>query len=79
MFPKDWNEILCDKNTDRKKAIAETITIKVPEAEELVPMLCYEDIEPFNVIYQTAEDFDSFRWIIIWYSIRQMMKLKRYM
>ena len=53
---KDWNEILCDKNADRKKAIAETITIKVPEAEELVPMLCYEDIEPFNVIYQTAED-----------------------
>mgnify|MGYP004565363765 FL=1 len=53
---KDRNEILCDKNADRKKAIAETITIKVPEAEELVPMLCYEDIEPFNVIYQTAED-----------------------
>lgn len=26
----------------------------------------------------TAEDFDSFQWIIIWYSIRQMMKLKRY-
>ena len=25
---KDWNEILCDKNADRKKAIAETITIK---------------------------------------------------
>mgnify|MGYP000261326851 FL=1 len=34
---KDWNEILCDKNADRKKAIAETITIKVPETEELVP------------------------------------------
>ena len=46
---KDWNEILCDKNTDRKKAIAETITIKVPEAEELVPMLCYEDIEQTSV------------------------------
>ena len=29
---KDWNEILCDKNTDRKKAIAETITIKLPES-----------------------------------------------
>ena len=29
---KDWNEILCDKNADRKKAIAETITIKVPES-----------------------------------------------
>ena len=27
----------------------------------------------------TAEDFDSFQWIITWYSIRQMMKLKRYM
>ena len=46
---KDWNEILCDKNADRKKAIAETITIKVPETEELVPMLCYEDIEQTNV------------------------------
>ena len=46
---KDWNEILCDKNADRTKAIAETITIKVPEAEELVPMLCYEDIEQTSV------------------------------
>ena len=46
---KDWNEILCDKNADRKKAIAETITIKVPESEELVPMLCYEDIEQTSV------------------------------
>ena len=46
---KDWNEILCDKNTDRKKAITETITIKVPEKEELVPMLCYEDIEQTSV------------------------------
>ena len=46
---KDWNEILCDKNTDRKKAIAETITIKVPETEELVPMLCYEDIKQTSV------------------------------
>lgn len=46
---KDWNEILCDKNADRKKAIAETITIKVPEAEDLVPMLCYEDIEQTSV------------------------------
>ena len=46
---KDWNEILCDKNTDRKKAIAETITIKVPESEEMVPMLCYEDIEQTSV------------------------------
>lgn len=46
---KDWNEILCDKNADRKKAIAETITIKVLEAEELVPMLCYEDIEQTSV------------------------------
>ena len=49
LFPKDWNEILCDKNADRKKAIAETITIKVPETEELVPMLCYEDIEQTSV------------------------------
>ena len=46
---KDWNEILCDKNADRKKAIAETITMKVPETEELVPMLCYEDIEQTSV------------------------------
>ena len=46
---KDWNEILCDKNADRKKAIAETITIKESEAEELVPMLCYEDIEQTSV------------------------------
>ena len=46
---KDWNEILCDKNADRKKAIAETITIKVPETEELVPMLCYEDIKQTSV------------------------------
>ena len=54
---KDWNEILCDKNADRKKAIAETITIKVPEAEELVPMLCYEDIE------QTSVDWLCFPYI----------------
>ena len=46
---KDWNEIFCDKNADRKKAIAETITIKVPETEELVPMLCYEDIKQTSV------------------------------
>ena len=46
---KDWNEILCDKNADRKNAITETITIKVPEVEELVPMLCYEDIEQTSV------------------------------
>lgn len=32
----------------------------------------------YKVMY-TAGDFDSFQWIIIWYSIRQMMKLKRYM
>ena len=48
-YKKDWNEILCDKNADRKKAIAETITIKVPESEEMVPMLCYEDIEQTSV------------------------------
>ena len=24
----------------------------------------------------TAEDFESFRWIIIWYFTKQMMKLK---
>ena len=48
-YKKDWNEILCDKNADRKKAIAETITIKVPESEERVPMLCYEDIEQTSV------------------------------
>ena len=46
---KDWNEILCDKGVDRKKAITETITIKIPEKEELVPMLCYEDIEQTSV------------------------------
>ena len=46
---KDWNEILCDKNVDRKKAIAETVTMKAPEKEELVPMLCYEDIEQTSV------------------------------
>ena len=48
-YKKDWNEILCDKNADRKKAIAETITIKVSESEEMVPMLCYEDIEQTSV------------------------------
>ena len=48
-YKKDWNEILCDKGVDRKKAIAETITIKVPESEERVPMLCYEDIEQTSV------------------------------
>ena len=41
--------ILCDKNADRKKAIAETLTIKVSETEDLVPMLCYEDIEQTSV------------------------------
>ena len=46
---KDWNEILCDKNADRKKSIIETVTMKVPEKEELVPMLCYEDIEQTSV------------------------------
>ena len=46
---KDWNEILCDKNADRKKAIIETVTMKVPEKEELVPMLCYENIEQTSV------------------------------
>ena len=46
---KDWNEILCDKNADRKKSIIETVTMKVPEKEALVPMLCYEDIEQTSV------------------------------
>ena len=46
---KDWNEILCDKNADRKKSIIETVTMKVPEKEDLVPMLCYEDIEQTSV------------------------------
>ena len=46
---KDWNGILCDKNVDRKKAIAETVTMKAPEKEALVPMLCYEDIEQTSV------------------------------
>ena len=44
---KDWNEILCDKSADRKKAIIETVTMKAPE--ELVPMLYYEDIEQTSV------------------------------
>ena len=46
---KDWNEILCDKNADRKKSIIETVTMKVPEKEELVPRVCYEDIEQTSV------------------------------
>ena len=33
----------------------------------------YEE-EPWH-----SRDFDSFRWIIIWYFTKQMMKLKRYM
>ncbi len=37
------------KNADRKKAIIETVTMKAPEKEELVPMLCYEDIEQTSV------------------------------
>ena len=39
----------CDKNADRKKAIIETVTMIAPEKEELVPMLCYEDIEQTSV------------------------------
>ncbi len=35
------------KSADRKKAIIETVTMKAPE--ELVPMLCYEDIEQTSV------------------------------
>ena len=39
---KDWNEILCDENADRKKVIQETVTMKMQEKEALVPMLCYK-------------------------------------
>ena len=46
---KDWNEILCDENADRKKVIQETVTMKMQEKEALVPMLCYEDIEQTSV------------------------------
>ena len=46
---KDWNEILCDENTDRKKVIQETVTMKMQEKEALVPMLCYKDIEQTSV------------------------------
>ena len=46
---KDWNEILCDENADRKKVIQETVTMKMQENEALVPMLCYKDIEQTSV------------------------------
>ena len=46
---KDWNEILCDENADRKKVIQETVTMKMQEKEALVPMLCYKDIEQTSV------------------------------
>ncbi len=46
---KDWNEILCDENSDRKKVIQETVTMKMQEKEALVPMLCYKDIEQTSV------------------------------
>ena len=46
---KDWNEILCDENGDRKKVIQETVTMKMQEKEALVPMLCYKDIEQTSV------------------------------
>ncbi len=42
-------------------------------------ILCRTEIGFMRKNRGTAEDFDSFQWIIIWYSIRQMMKLKRYM
>lgn len=32
---KDWNEILCDENADRKKVIQETVTMKMQEKEAL--------------------------------------------
>ena len=46
---KDWNEILCDENADRKKVIQETVTMKMQEKEALVSMLCYKDIEQTSV------------------------------
>ena len=46
---KDWNEILCDENADRKKVIQETVTMKMQEKEAVVPMLCYKDIEQTSV------------------------------
>ena len=47
---KDWNEVLCKEEADRKKVIEETITMKeVSEKKALVPMLCYEDIEQTSV------------------------------
>ena len=46
---KDWNEILCDENADRKKVIQETVTMKMQEKEALVPMVCYKDIERTSV------------------------------
>ena len=46
---KDWNEILCNKEFDRKKVIEEAITMKVQAEAALIPMLCYEDIEQTSV------------------------------
>ena len=39
-------------------------------------ILCRTEIGSMRKNRGTAEDFDSFRWIIIWYFTKQMMKLK---
>ena len=39
-------------------------------------ILCRTEIGSMRKNLGTAEDFDSFRWIIIWYFTKQMMKLK---
>ena len=47
------------------------------QAERIMTwILCRIEIGSMRKNRGTAEDFDSFRWIIIWYFTKQMMKLK---
>lgn len=47
---KDWNEILCKRESEKDLSpIIETVILKVPEEEEIVPMICYEDVEQTSV------------------------------
>ncbi|MBR0411723.1 MAG: AAA family ATPase [Eubacterium sp.] len=47
---KDWNEILCERESEKDLSpIIETVILKVPEEEEIVPMICYEDVEQTSV------------------------------
>ena len=47
---KDWNEITCHQGEMQgRNPVADTVVLKAPEKEEIVPMIYYQDVEATSV------------------------------